>query len=345
VASMKLWVDVVHPKDAWLLKALLLDCKFEEVYVTSRRGLATCQVLDMLKISHTPFGRYGYSVREKFMFGVEREKTLAGFIESHGRPDVLYAHGSVEATRVAFGFGIPMVHANDTIINLSVLRLTVPLLDSLVTPNSIEKKLWEKFGIAPSKIIQYNGTEEVSYIKRRIAEDVPLGIDMSEKELRYSVVLRDIESDASYVRVYREKIKELLSMLAEDYQVIFLPRYTGKKAELKGAGNIMVPKNVLNVPLLVRLVGAVICSGGTIAKEAALQGTPAISLHFFDLIGKYLSKKGFPLYYLPNVKEAYKLVCRIMGERVEVGERLNALEDPVPHIIEQVHRLSALGKK
>lgn len=343
---MRIWVDVCHPKEGWLLKALLPHLRGHRMLVTARRGLWTTEVLDMLDVPYTPVGRYGYSLREKLVLATERSIGLLAVLEGRGMPDILIGHGSVEATRLAFGLGIPIVHANDTIINVPVIRLTVPLLDRLVTPGCLKREWWARFGIPPSRVVQYDGVEEAAYVRRYPERDVSKALDDAIGTVPDRlVVARGLEARASYVRAWKERLDRVVREVARKASVVYLPRYKGEEARFEGVENVFVPDRPVNCPLLVGASDLVICGGGTIAREAALLGTPTISLHIYDVIGRYLSSRGFPLYHAPDPSEACRLAIRIIDRpglyRRNTRGALARMESPVRYIQSAIRQLKA----
>lgn len=342
---MKVWIDVVHPKGAWIVNSLIPHLKGTSAVITARRGLQTTEVLDMLGLPYEAIGQYGGSLKEKFVSYARRSLALIDFLEKDGVPDVLYAHGSVEATRLAFGLGIPIVHANDTLINTPVLKLTVPLLDRLVAPRCIRREWWTKFGIATDKISQYDGVEEAAYVKRHDRQEAlkMLKAQMGHVPERF-VVMRGIETKASYVQSDGDRLRLLAEKIARKAQVVYLPRYDEEKRWFKDVEGVHVLEKVVNGPLLMGFCDLVVSSGGTMAREAALLGTPVVSLYIHDPISKYLKKRGFPFYYVPDLGKAYQFAVKVLdqhqGYRSDTSGLLKKLESPLPYITRAIHQIT-----
>jgi predicted glycosyltransferase len=76
--------------------------------------------------------------------------------------------------------------------------------------------------------------------------------------------------------------------------------------------------------------------GGTITREAALQGTPAIVVNAFSdqHVNDFLTREGFPL-FKAEASEAMKLAQKLIGEKQNVKHLLDNLENPVD-IIEKI---------
>jgi predicted glycosyltransferase len=74
----------------------------------------------------------------------------------------------------------------------------------------------------------------------------------------------------------------------------------------------------------------VVSYGGTIAREAALQGVPSLAISDMakTYVNTYLAKKGFPL-FITTEKRILKYAKKYLGERFDVKDKLANLENPV----------------
>ena len=74
----------------------------------------------------------------------------------------------------------------------------------------------------------------------------------------------------------------------------------------------------------------VVSVGGTIAREAALTGTPSIVIRLFDklYVNEYLARKGFPLFTVEPLK-IMEYAKKHLGKKWNVEELLEKLENPV----------------
>jgi hypothetical protein len=123
----------------------------------------------------------------------------------------------------------------------------------------------------------------------------------------------------------------LAKRLASLGNVLFLPRY--KRKPMK---NLIIPKEFVDSASLVSKADLVISAGGTIAREAALQGIPTIVISPFGklYVNEYLSKKGFPIFTVPADK-ALSYAKRLLGKIWDVKDKLEKLENPID-IIERI---------
>jgi len=296
-------------------------------------------MLDALKVPYRKVGDYGETLKEKL--AVEQKRTLEfiDLFDKVGYPKVLWTHGDVSAIRTAFGLGIPIVYANDTVFAYQVAKLAVPLVDWLIAPVSFGKS-WSRFGIPKSRIILYDGLEEVSWLKGAAFEKPKFLQELSSK--RPVVLFRDAEYHASYCKDVKVDSQRLLKELANIATVVCLPRYEGEKEKLKGIPNVWVPPKPVLTAQLIPYVDLMVGSGGTACRETALMGIPTINFHFWDVQARYLHKKGFPVQIIRKadriVKTAKKILQNPEKQKLDTRKALEKLESPVPVWMRYIER-------
>jgi predicted glycosyltransferase len=87
---------------------------------------------------------------------------------------------------------------------------------------------------------------------------------------------------------------------------------------------------------LVANADLVVSYGGTIAREAALQGVPSIAISDMAKtnVNTYLAKKGFPM-FITTEQRVLGYAKKYLGKRFDVQGKLAELENPVD-VIEKV---------
>ena len=327
-----IWLDTVTPKISIAIHSLLpaLHAKGYTTLVTAKKQTQTTDMLDALKVPYRKIGYYGETLKEKL--AVEQKRTLE-FLESFdevGYPKVLWTHGDVSAIRTAFGLNIPIVYANDTVFAYHVAKLAAPLVNWLIAPVSFGKS-WSKFGIPKSRIIHYDGLEEVSWLKGTEFEKPKFLQELSGK--RPVVLFRDAEYNASYCKNVKIDSQHLLKELAKLATVVCLPRYEDEKEKLKGIPNIWVPPKPVLTAQLIPYVDLMVGSGGTACRETALIGIPTINFHFWDVQARYLHKKGFPIQISRSIDRIMATAKKILAEperhSMSTENALKKLESPI----------------
>ena len=110
----------------------------------------------------------------------------------------------------------------------------------------------------------------------------------------------------------------------------FVQRYNGQ-GEAFG-----VKEGFVDSASLVANADLVVSYGGTIAREAALQGVPSIAISDMakTYVNTYLTKKGFPL-FATTERGVLGYAKKYLGKRFDVRSKLAKLENPVD-VIEKV---------
>jgi predicted glycosyltransferase len=327
-----IWLDTVTPKDSLLIYSLLpsLHEKGYKTIITAKRQTQTTDVLDLLNIPYTCVGKYGETLKEKL---AEEQRRTLQFIElfaKTGLPKVLWTHGDVSAIRTAFGLQIPIVYSNDTIHAFHVARLVCPLVDWLVAPLCFGKS-WSKFGISKSKIVLYDGVEEAAWL-RKSKQGTKLPKDLRDKER--IVLFRNAEYKAAYCKDVKVDAMRLVKELSKMATVVYLPRYEEEREQLKNLDNVWIPPSTLLTFQIVPALDLMVGSGGSICRETALMGVPTINFHFWDVIPRYLRRKGFPIQLITDtegiIRRAEDILRKPEKYKINTQHTLEKLEQPVP---------------
>lgn len=336
-----IWLDTVTPKISIAINSMLpvLKAKGYSTLVTAKKQTQTTEMLDALKVPYHEIGDYGENKKEKLV--VEQKRTLE-FLELFDRigyPKVLWTHGDVSAIRTAFGLGIPIIYANDTVFAYHVARLVAPLVDWLIAPISFGKS-WSKFGIPKSKIVFYDGLEEAAWLKDTKFEKPKFLEELSKK--KPVILFRDAEYQASYCRDVKVDTDKLLRELAKLGTVVYLARYEKEKERLRGIDNIWVPPKPVLTAQLIPYLDLVVGSGGTACRETALKGVPTINFHFWDVQARYLYRKGFPIQILKSNEKIIKMAKIILQNlekyKVDTNAMFEKIESPIPVWIKYIEQ-------
>jgi predicted glycosyltransferase len=236
-------------------------------------------------------------------------------------PDIAIAHQSVELCRTAFGLGIPIILTADTPHALATNRLTIPFANTVVVSEALPKSFTRTY--CARNVVSFKGVDEVGWIK----DLKPKKIAGFKKPL---IVVRQIEEKAVYAGGKQDNAKILIDKLASMGNVHFIERYNDKGSAFG------VKASFGDSVSLVANADLVVSYGGTIAREAALQGVPSIAISDMakTYVNTYLAKKGFPL-FITTEQRVLAYAKKYLGKRFEVKEKLAEFENPVD-IIEKV---------
>jgi len=290
------------------------------VILTTREHPDTIDVMKVLGEQAEIVGKYDpASLATRLGASIERELQFYEMFKDD-KPRVAISHGSVELCRIAFGLGVQSICTGDTTY-AKANWLIVPLADTLIISKAIPKKVYRKYGAR--NIVQFDGVDEVAWVC----------LSKREKSERFEhplIVVRQSEFKASYMNGTDVTV-DIARQLTSLGNVLLLPRY--KKEKIEG---LTVPDGFVDSLSLVREADLVVGVGGTIAREAALQGTPSIVVPTlgWGYVNDYVSRKGFPLFKVEPLN-VLKYAKKYLGRHVDVGGLLAELENPVD-VIEKI---------
>jgi len=287
-----------------------------QVVLTAREHPDTLALAKLQGETVVTVGKYNpESLLSRLKEGANRLIEFAKLF-SNNMPDVAISNQSPDLCRFAFGLGIPVILTADTPYAEAVHRLTIPLSDYLIISSGNPMRIFKRY--APKKIVLYEGVDEVAWIQgympsRKVDLDKPL------------IVVRQMETKAAYALTKTDVTERLAQKLAALGTVLFLPRY----AAYRGKG-IDTVKGFVDTAELVSGADLVVSMGGTIAREAALQGVPSLAITGLGRIyvNEFLSRKGFPIFTLP-ASEVLEMAKRCIGKKWNVKRKLADLENPV----------------
>jgi predicted glycosyltransferase len=321
VNRLRVWYDACtgkHIRYGTAIGQRLRKAGHEFIF-TTREHLDTLPLAKMLGENPVVVGKYDpATLCSRLQASAERIIAFSKMFQDN-LPDVAIAHQSVELCRTAFGLGVPIVLTADTPYANAVNRLTIPFAHTVIVSEALPKSFARQH--CAKNILTYRGVDEVAWIK----DFKPTKISGLKKPL---IVIRQIESKAAYAGGKKDATQVLVKKLAELGHVHFIGRYDG--------GGFGSKEGFVDSKNLVANADLVIGYGGTIGREAALQGVPSIGIGDMAKtnVNRYLAQRGFP-YFVTTEHGVLDYAKRYLGKRFNVQDKLAALENPVD-IIEKV---------
>lgn len=353
---MKVWIDILTPKQALFFEPLIRDLqsKHDEVLVTSRKYREVELIIKMRGIRAKVIGAHGgKSLLGKLTSSADRTRELADLVSMEGI-DAAVSFSSPEASRVAFGLGIPNMIVNDSPHAEAVSKLTVPLCSRLLTPWIIPNKEWTRYGIGVNSIAKYKALDPAAWLKR---------IDLSKQPKpnlklnggRKVITVRLEESFAAYLLENANSKPSqgftLLRRLVEEFpecNIVALGRYHHQLDFLqeKFGKRLVVPEGMIDGVSLLLASNLFIGMGGTMTAEAALLGVPTISFFrgSYD-VERYLISKGLVVKphdiegVVGNAKKLMSDEARRTSIKRQASKLLRWMEDPIAVIMKNLGTL------
>lgn len=330
---MKVWIDLSNAPHVRFFKGLIRELEKEhEVLVTARQFGYLEGMLEKYEIRAKIIGKHGGKDNERKLFeSINREQGLAKLVKDE-KPDVFVGKHSVEGARVAYGLGIRSIMVADNENGTAMNDLFIPLAGTLVIPVAMESAVRERYG--NRDIVTFNGVCEMAHIDdfepdKSVMDS--LGIDG-----RKMLVVRTGPLEAHYFNDNGSNLAKFLKGL--DYQVVAFPRNCVDKEELERIG-VVIPEEGIDTLSLTYYADAFLGEGGTMNREAALLGTPAVSCYPEKLLAvdRFLIKKGLMRHSLDTkeIKEAIESADKEKS-REKAIEVVSGLESPIPKIKELI---------
>jgi len=278
----KYWVDIFNGPHVHFFQRV--GDYVNEPLFTARDYKPIPGLIKHYKIDAQIIGRHGgKSNASKLETSSKRVIELANYIKDETVDIVLHKH-SVEAARVAWGFGIPSISYIDNELMVPQNMLVCPLSNVLIAPISIEQYILRAFTPSHVSILQFDGVCEVANVSglkpdEKVLRLLNLKTNKPIIVIRGEPILASYHSKESIVKVLIKKIKTQVP----DAQVVWINRV----GEIGGKS---LP--IFDARSLCHYADIVLSGGGTLTREAALLGTNAISFFEKNLaVDRYLVNK------------------------------------------------------
>ncbi len=267
------------------------------VLVTAREGEGYKEVVDLLNLYRIEFVNRGFfggaNLGDKLKASIHRQLALMEYIEKCNITK-LVCLCSVDANRVAFGLGIPIInfydiplsdHTSDFRKALPQARLTLPLSTKAFRPYMVPQNIFERFSLEPDQIYSYNFLDVVAWLHDfkpdiKFFNDflISRGLDVRKK----TVVVREEEFKASYVAKKYPMLYDGLKLIKDkmDVNIILIPRYEAEALKLLVPYATVLEEKMV-IQHLLAYADLFIGGGGTLNSEACYFGTPVISTRSF----------------------------------------------------------------
>ncbi len=324
---MKIWYDACTGKQVRYAVAIAqrLRKKGHEFIFTTREHPDTISLSKILGEKPIVIGKYNPLTYNSRLQESARRIIEFAKLFKHNKPDIAIAHQSVELCRTAFGLGIPIILTADTPYAYAVNKLTIPFAHTVVVSEALPRKFTKEY--CAKKTVFFKGVDEVAWIK----DFKPAKITGLKKPL---IVIRQIEAKAVYAQDKKDLSKNIAKKLGEIGAVHLIKRYNKQGETFSNKEDFLDSAN------LVANADLVVSYGGTIAREAALQGVPSVAISDMakTYVNRYVAQKGFPL-FITTEKEILWYAKKYLGRRVNVEDKLALLESPVDAIEKAVEMI------
>lgn len=272
---MTLWIDIINPPNVHFFNSIKNGLN-QNYFFTIRTKSETVDLCKYYGLEGEYIGRdyrnkyaktLGIALRSlelylkvKFDYAIGFENPMTVFVAKMKRKkSILICDNDLKLTQK---------NANIQDLETKVKSMT----DFLVTP----KSCFTNFSkiISEDKIHAFDGFKEDIYL----AEYQPDPSFLNKIPFCDYVVVRPEALFTSYISYKTTIAKDIVNILTRaNFNVVYLPRDNVEKKYIKDSENIYVPNAPLNGIDLCYYSRAVLTGSGTMAREAALLGKPAVS--------------------------------------------------------------------
>lgn len=327
-----LWIDVANEPQVRLWRRFLRKNRFDALVTVRLKG-SLVKLAEKFLPEHVVVGRWAESKEGKLRAFAERVRDLTLLLDEYD-VKVAASKGSAEQARVAFGLGIPFIALNDNDLSPhTITRLTFPLSRVAIVPECFS-------GPTYGATVRFEGVFEVAHV-----------LDYLENPTKDEYRRLGLE-ERGYIIVRPPPIGSHYLSRAEHFDdaVSRLLKSTGlEEVRFPREGGIILPDGRFNGVVdgldLMATSAGVISGGGTMIREAALLGVPALSLfpRSDPCVTKVLMEEGLIAKADPStIIASYKRLLEEMfsGKLAEkAGIFLSKVGDPIDTISRVIYEI------
>ena len=278
---MKIWFDVDNGPHVLVMRPLARELVSggHDVVFTARDRANCLELLERYGFEFHAIGtESGPTTFRKVTGTFSRALSLARFMRGR-RADVSFGHGSRSLPIASRLLRIPTVTMYD--YEWVDARIFNRLCSTIIVPQVVSDARCVEAGIDVRRVAHFNGLKEQLYVSESGGSDgIAQALGLRPDSIR--VLIRPPARNAHYhnpqADVLLDRVLEALARTS-NAQVVFLPRSDDQveTARRAGVGDLIIPDRVFDGPGLVSTMDLVISGGGTMIREAAAMGVPAVS--------------------------------------------------------------------
>lgn len=334
-----IWFDLVTPKSVLFFIPIIkeIEKRDRKVLITAREGDGYSEVVELLRLYNIDFvnrGEFGGAcLKDKLHASIDRQKALMEFVTIYDI-DRLVCLCSVDANRVAFGLGIPVINFYDIPLSdyqtnfrkaLPQARLTLPLSNKVIKPFVVPDEIFLRFSLDEDQIFDYDFIDPViwlkdfkpdfEYVKKILS---PYNLDLTKT----LIVIREEEYKSSYVEKKYPILYEALETIQNktDANIIIIPRYESEYLRKEFPFTTVLEEKVI-IQHLLAYADLFIGGGGTLNTEACYFNTPTISTRSFIChYDKYQIDNDL-MVWVNTKEELLQNVDKLLKNRNEINKK------------------------
>lgn len=282
---MRIWIDFGNSPHVPFFRPLIkeFERRGHRVEITARAFAQTVELARAANLAPVVIGSHGgRNISSKGVKLIQRAIGLARWARNR-KFDLAVSHNSHEHIVAAWAMGIRTVTLMDY-EHHPANHLSFRLASRVIVPDCFPDESLRRCGARDEKVRRYHGIKEDVYLADYLPDPKfseklrALGITQSE----VLVIARAPASFALYHRMEDDLFSQLLDRVSaqSNVKVILLARIETQQAKLAArhrAENIIFPHEALPGADLIAAADLVVSAGGTMNREAAALGVPAVT--------------------------------------------------------------------
>jgi predicted glycosyltransferase len=283
---MRIWIDLANSPHVPFFRALIPEfvARGHQIEISARDFAQTVELATGAGMTpHVIGGHGGGTIKGKAGNLIGRAGALRKWASDRGF-DLALSHNSYAQIAAAASLRIKAVTLMDY-EHQPANHLAFRLASRVIVPRAFPAAELKKYGASTRKVKRYQGTKEDVYLADFVPDPefaetlVELGV--ASKDVL--VVVRPPAREALYHRFENELFDKLLANLSarDEVKIILLPRSAAQRAEYEAGklAGLIMPRAALDGASLIAAADLVISAGGTMNREAAALGVPAVSIY------------------------------------------------------------------
>jgi len=324
--SRIIWIDIKNSHEPLLFKSLMADLPYK-FYITARDYAEIISLLKKYGIPYKVVGKYhAKSKAGKILYLGWRSLRLALTVPKF---DLFLSHGSIYGILGSKIRRRSAITITDNDFYNSTNRMIYGKSDYMILPKYLKHQRFKT-----KYVVTFDGFKEDIYIADFNPERCEREIPLEDYVLLRPEAFKAYYLDGSVNTIVPEIIREFSRV---GVNIVLLPRYPEEREKYKKYKNVFIPEKPINGLCGAWFARAVLTGSGTLGREAACMGVPAVS--FFpgkDILSvdAELIKRGW-LYHSRDPRDIVRYVMK-SSHRNRSLERSKKVKIEVIKILKEI---------